>query len=91
MARINIPPPDGPISMSVGEQLTIHVAQECQFCCTIGDHFSTDISNITLSHGDHTYTAETAGSGTYNTSDPGTTCNPSGGVVLNAKSVQING
>lgn len=89
--RINVPPPSGNINLNVGDTLTIHAAQACNFCCTIGDHFSPDITNITLSQGDNgPYTAETAGSGTYNTSDLGTTCNPSGGVTLNAKSVQIN-
>lgn len=88
--RINVPPPSGNINLNVGNTLTAHAAQACQLCCSIGDHFSPDITNITLSQGDNVFTAVTPGSGTYNTSDLNTPCNPSGGVVLNAKSVQIN-
>lgn len=88
--RINIPPPSGDITLDVGNTLTIHAARACTFCCTIGANFSTDISNIQLTAGDHVYTAQTQGRGTYNSSEPNTTCNASGGITLNSKSIQIN-
>lgn len=87
---INVPPPGGDISIDVGQTLEIHAARACNFCCTIGDHFSPSIANISLSQGDNgPYTAETAGSGTYNTSDSGTPCTTASPTLV-AKSVQIN-
>ncbi|MGH9586013.1 MAG: hypothetical protein ACRD3F_03615 [Acidobacteriaceae bacterium] len=89
--KINVPPPEGPISMNVGQQLTIHAARACNFCCNIGDHFNPDITSLSLSHGDNgPYTAMSTASGTYNSSDPGTTCNPSSIAMTNCKSIQIN-
>lgn len=89
--KINVPPPEGNISISVGEQLTIHAARACTFCCSIGGNFSPSLASVQLSQGDNgPYTANTTGSGTYNTSDPNTTCNPSGSVTATFKSVQIN-
>lgn len=89
---INVPPPAGGISIKVGQTLNIHAAQACTFCCSVGGNFSPSIANIQLSHGDNgPYTAETAGSGMYNTSDPNTTCSASApSPTLTAKSVQIN-
>lgn len=90
--KINVPPPEGPISMDVGQELTIHAAQACNFCCSIGNHFNPDITNLTLVHGDNgPYTAITAGSGNYNSSDSGTTCNPNSAALTACKSIQING
>lgn len=89
--RINVPPPEGPISINVGQTLTIHAARPCHFCCSIGANFSPDITSLELSAGDTTYVAQTAGTGNYNSSDPNTTCNPNGGAALTAcKSIQIN-
>ena len=45
---INVPPPGGDISIDVGQTLEIHAARACNFCCTIGDHFSPSIANISL-------------------------------------------
>lgn len=87
--RINIPPPSGDISLNVNDKLTIHAARACTFCCSIGNKFSPDITNVQLSAGDHVYTAITVGTGKYNSSDPNTECNPQG-LTLVAKSVQIN-
>lgn len=89
--RINVPPPEGAFSISVGKKLTIHAAKACNFCCGIGNNFSPSIANISLSQGDNgPYTAVTAGSGMYNTSDSGTTCDPNApSPILTAKSVQI--
>ena len=36
---INVPPPEGGISIPVGQELWIHPAQACTFCCTIGATF----------------------------------------------------
>lgn len=90
--KINVPPPGGDISISVGQELTIHAAQACNFCCTIGSHFTPDISSISLSQGDNgPYHVDSTASGTYNSSNSGTPCNPSGGAALTAcKSIQIN-
>lgn len=90
--RINVPPPSGDISISVGQDLYIHAAQACNFCCTIGNCFTPDITSLSLASGEHgPYHANSSASGTYNSSDPGTTCNPSGGAALTAcKSIQIN-
>jgi hypothetical protein len=90
--KINVPPPAGGFSMTVGDTLTIHAAHACNFCCSIGSNFDPDITSISLSQGDNgPYTAETAGNGNYDATDPGTTCNPSApSPVLTAKSVQIN-
>jgi hypothetical protein len=92
MARINVPPPSGNINLTVGDELTIHAAQACNFCCTIGSNFSPDLTDVALSQGDNgPYTAETAGSGQYNTSDSGSACNPNApNPRAIAKSVQIN-
>lgn len=88
--KINVPPPDGPISLNVGDTLTIHAAKGCNFCCSIGGNFSPSIASITLSQGDNgPYTAETAGSGRYNTSDLDKSCSTAD-PTLTAKSVQIN-
>jgi hypothetical protein len=89
---IHVPPPEGGISIPVGQELWIHAAQACTFCCTIGANFSPSIANIQLSQGDNgPYTADTTGSGMYNTSDPNTTCTASAqGPTLIAKSIQIS-
>jgi len=88
--RINVPPPAGTISINVGETLCIHAAQACNFCCTIGANFSPSIANIALSQGENgPYTAETVGSGMFNTSDSGSPCSTAS-PILTAKSVQIN-
>lgn len=91
-ARINVPPPSGSFSLNVGDTLTIHAAQACTFCCSIGDNFSPSLANTQLSQGDNgPYTADTTGSGKYNTSDPNSTCNPTApDPTATAKSVQIN-
>lgn len=89
MARINVPPPAGSISMPVGENLTIHAAQACTFCCSIGGNFSPDITTIQLSQGDNgPYTAEAVGSGKYNTSASNSPCNPQT-LTQTAQSIQI--
>lgn len=89
--RINVPPPEGPISMTVGEQLTIHAAQACNFCCSIGNLFNPAITSLSLAQGNNgPYTATATGSGNYNSSDPGTSCNPNGIAMTNCKSIQIN-
>lgn len=89
--RINVPPPEGNLSISVGEELTIHAARACTFCCSIGGNFSPSLTSVQLVHGNNgPYTAQTAGTGNYNTSDPNTACNPNAGVTLACKSVQIN-
>ena len=90
--KINVPPPGGNITLNVGDNLTIHAAQACNFCCTIGNNFSPSIASISLSQGDNgPYKAESTGSGTYNTSDTGTDCSAtSPSPILTAKSVQIN-
>jgi hypothetical protein len=91
MARINVPPPSGNIDLTVGDELIIHAAQACTFCCSIGSNFSPDLTSVSLSQGDNRYTAETAGSGEYNTSDSGAACDPNApSPILTAKSVQIN-
>lgn len=88
--KINVPPPEGDFSIKVGQTLEIHAARACNFCCTVGDNFSPSIASISLSQGDNgPYTAETAGSGTYNTSDSGTPCTTASPILI-AKSVQIN-
>lgn len=87
---INVPPPSGDFSINVGQTLEIHAAQACTFCCSIGGNFSPSLSNVQLVQGKNgPYTAETAGTGSYNTSDPNSTC-ITASVTLNAKSVQIN-
>jgi hypothetical protein len=90
---INVPPPGGAISLNVGDTLTIDVGNEdILFCCSIGGNFNPSIASIHLSKNSSTsYTAETAGTGTYNTSKKDETCNPSGGTTATAKSVQISG
>lgn len=89
--RINVPPPDGSLSLTVGDTLTIHAARACNFCCSIGGNFSPSLTSIQLVHGDNgPYTAETAGSGNYDATELGSSCDPSGGVRLTAKSVQIS-
>lgn len=88
---INVPPPEGPISITVGQQLTIHAARACNFCCSIGNLFNPDITSLTLAHGDNgPYTAQSAGSGNYNSSDLNTTCNPNSIAMTSCKSIQIN-
>lgn len=84
MSKINVPPPDESVSLTVGDKLTIHAAQACTFTCTIGANFSPSLASVSLSQGDNgPYTAETAGSGTYDTPS-----NPS--PALTAKSIQIS-
>jgi hypothetical protein len=77
--------------MPVGDQLTIHAAQACNFCCNIGSHFNPDLTSVSLSQGDNgPYTAESVATGQYNTSDSGTACDPSAQrPTATAKSVQI--
>lgn len=92
MPKINVPPPEGAFSIGVGQQLTIHAAKACNFCCSIGDNFNPSIASITLSQGDNgPYTAQTAGSGMYNaTNSTSEQCDPNApSPVLMAKSVQI--
>lgn len=87
--HINVPPPDGDISMSVGQTLRIHAAQACTFCCSIGASFSPDLTSVQLLAGDSYFIADTANSGTYNTSEPNTNCSTADPTAT-AKSVQIN-
>jgi hypothetical protein len=88
--KINVPPPEGPISMEVGQQLTIHAAQACNFCCNIGNLFDPDITSLTLVQGNNgPYTALSAGSGNYNSSDLGATCSPNSAALTACKSIQI--
>lgn len=89
---INVPPSSGNINMNVGDELTIHAARACTFCCSIGGNFSPSLTNASLAEGDNgPYTAETAGSGMYDAVDAGSNCDPSApNPRLTAKSVQIN-
>lgn len=85
MARINIPPAEGSISVNAGDELTIYAASACTFSCSIGANFSPSLANASLAAGDNgPYQANRAGSGTYSTA-------PSGPHVLVGKSVQISG
>lgn len=88
---ITVPPPQGGISINVGQTLEIIARNDCNFCCSIGGNFSPSIASLTLTGGQTygPYTAQTASSGTYNTSPKDHACDPSGGVTLNAQSVQI--
>ncbi|HEV2463838.1 MAG TPA: hypothetical protein VGT04_08540 [Acidobacteriaceae bacterium] len=90
--KINVPPPAGSLSLAVGDQLTIHAAQACSFCCSIGDNFTPSIASIQLAHGDNgPYTADSVGSGQYNTADANSPCNPNAPrPMLNAQSIQIH-
>jgi hypothetical protein len=89
---INVPPPSGTLTMTVGQTLEIHAAQACTFCCSIGGNFSPSLSNVQLAQGKNgPYTAETAGTGSYSTSDKGQPCNTSArNPAATAQSVQIN-
>lgn len=88
---IQVPPPHGPINLTVGNYLHIDANVACTFCCSIGDHFSPDITSLPLAKGSHTsYRALTAGSGKYNASEGVNPCDPSAPHILTAKSVQIN-
>lgn len=87
---ITVPPPEGSISIQVGQTLGITARHACNFCCSIGGNFSPSIASIQLNAGDNgPYTAQTTGSGKYNTSTD-KPCDPNEpSPVLMAQSVQI--
>lgn len=91
---IQVPPPQGDISLNVGDNLYIDANKALTFCCSIGANFSPNISSLSLAKDSNNgpYQAITAGSGKYNTSEGVNPCdtNAPNPKATTAKSVQIN-
>ena len=90
---IQVPPPHGDISMTVGDNLYIHANKACTFCCGIGANFSPNITSLSLvkDSDNGPYQAMTAASGKYNTSEGVNPCDPNApDITMSAKSIQIN-
>ena len=90
---IQLPPPSGTLSLTVGDSLYIDAKKDIEFCCSIGSNFSPDITSMQFDKdtSNGPYVAITAGSGNYNTNDKGQTCDPSApNPRATAKSVQIS-
>jgi hypothetical protein len=89
---IKVPGRSGDLSVNVNDKLYIEAESSCNFCCNIGDNFNPTITHLSLAGGTMhgPYTAHRTGTGKYNTSHPGTACNPTQDTTLTPKSIQIS-